>query len=216
MCACPLICRLQPGVLDPCRHFLVFNFFFFFIRTFDLGWIQVSCFESFSSCCFDCIRNEAESSFLNLCSIFFQKSVLHSCAFHVFSLVPRYLCGDYTWDHLKITVVAEYGWVLTYVTASFNFHLQCQLAASLKMLLLPSKNELSSNFSRTLSPFSLLYLLLFIFCAQVKQQTTLSRKWELVHKWINLVYTKCMPRGLTFRFILWSYMKLSYTYGKIS
>lgn len=67
-------------------------FFFFSVRTFDVGWIQVS----FSSCCFDCIRNEAESFFLNLCSIFFQKSVLHSCAFHVFGLVPGYLCGDCT------------------------------------------------------------------------------------------------------------------------
>lgn len=53
-----------------------------------------------------------------------------------------------------------------------NIHLQCHLA-SLKI----SSPKLNFNFSKT-SPFTLLYLLLFMLCAGVKELTTQSRKRE--------------------------------------
>ena len=57
-----------------------------------------------------------------------------------------------------------------------NFHLHWQLASSLKISLSPPKLKWALTFLETLSPFTLLYVLLFTFCAQVKQQATQSRK----------------------------------------
>lgn len=75
---------------------------------------------------------------------------MYSVYYHVVSLETMLE------DHLKITVAAEYGRVLTDVTAILYFHFQWQLAA-LKMLflLVCPKTELSFNFFRDAS-FTLL------------------------------------------------------------
>lgn len=103
--------------------------------------------ESLSSCSFDCVRNGSDSSFLNLCNIFFLQSVFCFCAFCVLGLVPCYLSGDSTWrpfEKNSCCGILQSTYLLTYIFFSlFSFAVVFSNDFFKNTLFPPSKTKLS-------------------------------------------------------------------------
>lgn len=161
------------------------------------------------------MRQRAPSSFMQ----HFLSKVC--CAFNIFTLILLYLCGDSTGRPLANNSCYRI-WLSKYLCYSFlkNVCLQWHLA-SLKMFSFLSKTELSFNFSRDTSFYSSVFGAVYISwwssaANHPKQEAGKAADRMHIHKWINLVFTEYMPWGLTFRFILWSNMKLSYACAKIT